>query len=86
MACAARVANPNRGIAQHWVDYSRNQRTVRDPTTGQVSSGVSWLQLSTWVDASGPVCYQTNDANANRNGSLPGTWIRQQVAHGDGSN
>jgi hypothetical protein len=31
------------------------------------------------------VSYQTNDPNADPNGSLPGTWTRQQVVHGDGS-
>ena len=38
------------------------------------------------VDSTGKVGYQTNDVNANPNGSLQGTWTRQTVTHGDGSN
>lgn len=85
MARAAQVANSNHAIAQDWVDYSLDQQTVRDPHTGQVSKVASGYN-ATWVDSSGKASYQTNDANANPNGTLPGTWTRQQVVHGDGSN
>ena len=84
MARAAQVANTNHTIAQDWVDYSLDRQTVLDPNTGQVSK-VSSSYGYTWVDSSGHTSYQTNDVNANPNGSLPGTWTRQQVVHGDGT-
>jgi len=84
MAHAAQVANSNHTIASDWVDYSLDRQTVRDPGTGQLSK-VSSAYATTWVDGSGKVSYQTNDPNADPNGSLPGTWTRQQVVHGDGS-
>ena len=85
MARAAQVANSNHTIASDWVDYSLNQQTVRDPATGQVNKVTSGYN-ATWVDSSGKVSYQTNDPNANPNGTLPGNWTRQQVVHGDGTN
>lgn len=85
MARAAQVANSNHTIASDWVDYSLNQQTVRDPATGQVSKVTSGYN-ATWVDSSGKVSYQTNDPNANPNGTLPGTWSQQQAVHGDGTN
>ena len=85
MARAAESTNANHVAAQDWVDYSLDQQTVRDPHTGQVSK-VSSGYNATWVDSSGKTSYQTNDANANPNGTLPGTWTRQQIVHGDGSN
>jgi hypothetical protein len=84
MARAAQVANTNHTIAQDWVDYSLDRQTVLDPNTGQLSK-VSSSYGYTWVDSSGRTSYQTNDVNANPNGSLPGTWTRQQVVHGDGT-
>jgi hypothetical protein len=84
MARAAQIANTNHTIASDWVDYSLDRQTVRDPNSGQVSK-VSSGYNATWVDASGKVSYQTNDPNANPNGTLPGNWTRQQVVHGDGT-
>jgi hypothetical protein len=84
MARAAQVANSNHTIASDWVDYSLDRRTVLDPNTGQLSK-VSSSYSYTWVDSSGRTSYQTNDVNANPNGTLQGTWTRQQVVHGDGS-
>ena len=84
MARAAQVANTNHTIASDWVDYSLDRRTVLDPNTGQLSK-VSSSYSYTWVDSSGHTSFQTNDVNANPNGSLQGTWTRQQVVHGDGS-
>jgi hypothetical protein len=85
MQQAAQIANSNHTIASDWVDYSLDQQTVRDPTTGQTSK-VSSASTYTWIDASGKTAYQTNDANANPNGTFQGTWTRQQKVHGDGSN
>jgi len=82
---AAQVANSNHTIASDWVDYSLDQQTVRDPNTGQVSK-VSSSSSYTWIDASGKTSFQTNDVNANPNGALQGSWTRQTVVHGDGSN
>jgi hypothetical protein len=84
MARAAQVANTNHAIAQDWVDYSLDRQTVLDPNTGQVSK-VSSSYGYTWVDSTGHTSFQTNDVNANPNGALQGTWTRQQVVHGDGS-
>jgi hypothetical protein len=85
MQQAAQIANTNHTIASDWVDYSLDQQTVRDPSTGQVSK-VSSASSYTWIDASGKTSFQTNDPNANPNGTLQGTWTRQQKVHGDGSN
>ncbi|MGD0228082.1 MAG: hypothetical protein ABSF71_37745 [Terriglobia bacterium] len=84
MARAAQVANTNHTIASDWVDYSLDRRTVLDPNTGQLSK-VSSSYSYTWVDSSGHTSFQTNDVNANPNGTLKGTWTRQQVVHGDGT-
>ena len=66
------------------VDYALDQQTVRDPNSGQVNK-VSSSYSYTWVDTTGRTSYQTNDPNANPNGSLQGNWTRQQVVNGDGS-
>jgi hypothetical protein len=84
MRQAAQVANSNHTIAADWVDYSLDQQTVRDPTSGQVSK-VSSASSYTWIDASGKTSFQTNDPNADPNGTQPGTWTRQQTVHGDGT-
>jgi hypothetical protein len=33
----------------------------------------------------GRTSHQTNEVNANPNGTLQGNWPRQQVVHGDGT-
>jgi hypothetical protein len=82
---AAQIANSNHTIASDWVDYSLDQQTVRDPITGQMSK-VSSAYSYTWVDSSGKNSYQTNLVNADPNGTLNGTWTRQQQVHGNGTN
>ena len=84
MARAAQVANTNHTIASDWVDYSLDRQTVVNPSTGQLSK-VSSSYGYTWVDSSGHTSFQTNDVNADPNGTLQGTWTRQQVVHGDGT-
>jgi len=84
MARAAQVANSNHRMARDWVDFALDQQTVRDPGTGQVSK-VSSGYNATWIDSSGKASFQTTDPNADPNGAIPGTWTRQQVVHGDGS-
>jgi hypothetical protein len=76
--------NARSTAASDWVDYALDQRTVMDPNTGQINK-VSSSYNNTWVDSSGKTSYQTNDPNANPNGVLPGTWTRQTVVHGDGT-
>jgi hypothetical protein len=66
------------------VDYALDRQTVRDPNSGQVNK-VSSQYSYTWVDSTGKTSYQTNDPNANPNGSLQGNWSRQQVVNGDGT-
>ncbi len=82
---ATQIANSNHTITSDWTDYSLDRQTVRDPNTGQISK-VSSTYDYTWLDESGKVAFQTTDANADPNGSLKGSWTRQQVVHGDGSN
>jgi len=84
MARAAQVANTNHTIASDWVDYSLDRQTVLDPNAGQLSK-VSSSNSYTWIDSSGHTSFQTNDVNADPNGTLHGTWTRQQVVHGDGT-
>ena len=84
MARAAEVANSNHRMAQDMVDYSLDQQTVRDPSTGQLNK-VSSSYNHTWIDSTGKTAYQTNDPSANPNGILPGNWYQQDKVHGDGS-
>ena len=81
---ARQSSNARHTAASDWVDYSLDRQTVRDPNTGQVSK-VSSSSSYTWIDSTGKVSYQTNDPNADPNGTLKGTWTRQQQVHGDGS-
>ncbi len=84
MRRAAEVANSNHRFAQDVVDYALDRQKVRDPSTGQISK-VSSSYSHTWVDSTGKYSYQTNDVNADPNGVLAGSWTRQDVVHGDGS-
>ncbi len=84
MQRAAQIANVNHTGASDWVDYALDRQTVLDPNSGQVSK-VSSSYTYTWVDSTGQVSYQTNNPNADPNGALQGTWTRQRVVHGDGS-
>jgi hypothetical protein len=84
MANANASMNAQSTAASDWVNYSLDQQTVLDPSTGQVSN-VSSAYSNTWVDSTGKTSYQTNDPNANPNGVLQGTWTKQQVVHGNGT-
>jgi len=87
MSMARTQANMNARstAASDWVDYALDRQTVRDPNSGQITK-VSSSNSYTWLDSSGKVSYQTNDPNANPNGTLQGNWTRQQQVHGDGTN
>jgi hypothetical protein len=84
MARANPSMNARSTAASDWVDYALDQKTVMDPNTGQINK-VSSSYTHTWVDSTGKTSYQTNDANANPNGVLRGTWTQQQVVHGNGT-
>ncbi len=84
MASANANMNARSTAASDWVNYALDQQTVLDPSTGQVST-VSNAYSYTWVDSTGKTSYQTNDANANPNGVMQGTWTKQQVVHGNGT-
>jgi hypothetical protein len=84
MANAAAIANSDHTMAMDTVDYSLNQQTVMDPNTGAINK-VSSAASYTWMDSSGKTSYQTNDPNANPNGVMQGSWTKQQVVHGDGT-
>jgi len=76
--------NARHTAASNVVDFALDQQTVRDPNSGETNK-VSSAYSYTWVDSSGKTSYQTNDANADPNGSLQGNWTRQQVVNGDGT-
>ena len=84
MAGAQENMNARSTATSDWVDYALDRKTVMDPNTGQVSK-VSSAYNYTWIDNSGKVSYQTSDPNANPNGVLQGSWTKQAVVHGDGS-
>jgi hypothetical protein len=84
MASANASMNAQSTAASDWVNYALDQQTVLDPTTGQVSN-VSSAYSYTWMNSAGNTSYQTNDANANPNGVMAGTWTKQQVVHGNGT-
>jgi hypothetical protein len=84
MQQAARTANSNHTMASDWVDYALDQQTVKDPNTGQATK-VSSAYSYTWRNSAGTTTYQTSDPNVDPNGTLQGTWTRQQVVHGDGT-
>jgi hypothetical protein len=82
MANANASMNAQSTAASDWVNYALDQQTVLDPSTGQVSN-VSSAYTYTW--SNGTTSYQTNDSNANPNGSMPGTWTQTQQVHGNGT-
>ena len=82
MARANASMNAQSTAASDWVNYALDQQTVLNPSTGQVSN-VSSAYTYTW--SNGSTSYQTNDSNANPNGSMPGTWTQTQQVHGNGA-
>ena len=83
MARSQAGMNARSTATSDWVDYALNQRTVMDPSSGQLTK-VSTSYSYTWRDSTGQHVYQTTDPNANPNGTMPGSWTKQQVVHGDG--
>jgi hypothetical protein len=84
MARTQENMNARSTATSDWVDYALDRQTVLDPNTGQVNKVSSSYSYS-WIDSTGKVGYQTNDPNANPNGVLQGTWTKQQVVHGNGT-
>ncbi len=84
MQRAAEASNSRQRQAADVVDSVLDRQTVRDPNTGQVSK-VSSAYSYTWVDSTGKTSFQTQDPNANPNGTLQGNWTRQEVTHADGT-
>jgi len=84
MAQTQQNMNARSTATSDWVDYALDRQTVLDPNTGQINK-ISSSYSYTWVDSTGKVGYQTNDVNANPNGVLQGTWTKQQVVHGNGT-
>jgi hypothetical protein len=82
MASANASMNAQSTAASDWVNYALDQQTVLDPSTGQVSN-VSSAYSYTWTN--GQTSYQTNNPDANPNGSMPGMWTKTQVVHGNGT-
>jgi hypothetical protein len=80
---ANNAMNARTTAASDWVDYSLDQQTV----TGQGGTQkVSSAYSQTWSSTVGNQTqwYQTNDPNANPNGSLPGNWTQDTKVHGNG--
>ncbi|HEY4363273.1 MAG TPA: hypothetical protein VGN17_20055 [Bryobacteraceae bacterium] len=67
--------------ASDWVDYALDQQTVSG--TGGNAVKVSSAYSQTWANGQGQF-YETNNPNANPNGSLPGNWTLQSQVHGNG--
>jgi hypothetical protein len=82
MASANASMKAQSTAASDWVNFALDQQTVLDPSTGQVSN-VSSAYTYTW--SNGSTSYQTNDPTANPSGTMPGTWTKQQVVHGNGA-
>jgi hypothetical protein len=79
MQRAREAEDARSAAAQNWCDYALDQQSVHDPNSGQqnmVSSGTTY----TWTNGSGS-SYRTLDADANPNGTLGGSWRRQQMAN-----
>jgi hypothetical protein len=71
--------NARSTAASDWVDYALDQQTVGGPNgPANVSSAYS----QTWTN--GTQWYQTNDPNANPNGTLQGNWTLAPQLHGNG--
>jgi hypothetical protein len=79
MQQAAASANANHQSAGDWADYSLDQQKRLDPNTGQITKDSSAYSY-TWVNDQGKR-QQTNDVNANPNGSGTGNWTLQQNVH-----
>ena len=73
--------NARSTAASDWTDYALDQQTVTG-SGGTVKVSNAYSQ--TWSNGRGQ-WYQTNDPNANPNGSLPGNWAKQTVVHGNGT-
>jgi hypothetical protein len=75
--------NARSTASSDWVDYALDQQTV----TGQGGTvKVSSSYSQTWSSTVGNQTqwYQTNDPNANPNGSIPGNWTQDTKVHGNG--
>jgi hypothetical protein len=75
--------NARTTVASDWVDYALDQQTV----VGQ--GGVAKVSNSythTWSSTVGNQTqwFQTNDPNANPNGTLSGNWTEDTKVHGNG--
>ncbi len=68
--------------ASDWVDFALDQQTVTG--SGGVGVKVSSAYNQTWANGQGQY-YQTNNPNADPNGSLPGNWKLQTPVHGNGN-
>jgi hypothetical protein len=74
MKRAADIANTNHRIADDWCDYSLDQQKGLDPRTGEITKHSSAYSY-TWIHHGGKRV-QTNDVNANPNGT--GNWTLQE--------
>ena len=63
-------------VAGDWCDQVLDQQKRLDPATGKITKDSSAYSY-TWLDESGNRI-QTNDINANPNGSVKGNWALQQ--------
>ncbi len=75
--------NARTTVASDWVDYALDQQTV----VGQGGlAKVSNSYTHTWSSTVGNQTqwFQTNDPNANPNGTLSGNWTEDTKVHGNG--
>ena len=77
---ANNAMNARTTAASDWVDYALDQQTVTG-SGGTVKVSNAYSQ--TWSNGQNQ-WYQTNNANANPNGVLPGNWTQNTKVHGNG--
>jgi hypothetical protein len=83
MNSANAAMNARTTAASDWVDYALDQQTV----VGQGGlAKVSSSYTHTWSSTVGNQTqwFQTNDPNANPNGTLSGSWTEDTKIHGNG--
>ncbi len=70
LAASAKFADSRHSIPADWVDFWLNPKA-------DTESGGTIAAEATWFDAAGKSEFETKDSEANPNGILPGTWVKQ---------
>lgn len=70
LAASAKFADSRHSIPPDWVDFFLNP-------TSDTENGKTIDERVTWFDTAGKNEFETKDPEANPNGILPGTWVKQ---------